>query len=325
MKVLVCGGAGYIGAHMCKLLAAQGHEPVVFDNLSTGHREFVRWGPLEIGDLLDPVRLDEVFTRHRFDLVIHFAGLIAAGESVEKPELYYRNNVTGSLNLLDAMQRHGADRIVFSSSAAVYGTPARQPIREEDAIAPINPYGQNKADIEVRLREYAGSRGLNSVSLRYFNAAGADAAGEIGEWHEPETHLIPNILNAALKGSGQAVKVFGTDYPTPDGSCVRDYIHIEDLCSAHLAAARHLEQHRGALAFNLGNGAGFSVLEVLRAAEDVTGTRIAYEIAPRRPGDPPMLVADASRARQELGWQPRYTEIARILETAWRWHQRNQH
>lgn len=322
MKVLVCGGAGYIGAHMCKLLAGSSHSVTVFDNLSTGHQEFVRWGRLHVGDLRNPQDLDTLFSGTSFDLVMHFGGLIAAGESVLKPQLYFDNNVTGSLNLLDAMRRHGASRLVFSSTAAVYGIPTRLPILEDADIAPINPYGQNKADIESALRTHATRHGLRSVSLRYFNAAGADVEGEIGEWHVPETHLIPNLLNAALRPGSEPVKIFGTDYPTADGTCIRDYIHIQDLCRAHLAAVHYLDQHAGAYSFNLGNGAGFSVREILSAAEAVTAKSIPHEFAPRRPGDPPVLVADASLARKELGWQPQHPQIDSIIETAWRWHRK---
>jgi len=319
MRILVCGGAGYIGAHMVKCLAEHGHEITVFDNLATGHRAAVQWGTLVVGDVLDRAALDAVFALRRHDAVMHFCARSLVGESVVEPYVCYRNNVVGTLTLLEAMRTAGVDRIVFSSTAAVFGNPLHDPIDEDHPTAPINPYGASKRMCERLLEDAAAAYGLRSVALRYFNAAGADPAGRIGESHQPETHLIPNVLRAAL-GQGPALKVFGDDYPTRDGTCVRDYVHVDDLAAAHLAALSLMEDTPGFHAFNLGNGAGFSVREVIAAAERVCGRRIVCEPAPRRPGDPPTLVASGARARELLGWQPGYTELDAIIETAWRWH-----
>ena len=319
MKVLVCGGAGYIGSHMVKMLHARGHEVVVFDNLSSGHRWAVKWGALFEGDLLNPAHLAAVFAAHRFDLVMHFSAKSLVGESVTHPAIYYANNVTGTWNLLEAMRAAGVDRFIFSSTAAIFGNPVTEAIAEDHPKAPINPYGKSKLMVEQMLADYASAYGINSVSLRYFNAAGADPDGELGEEHEPETHLIPNVLKAAL-GKGNGLKLFGDDYPTRDGTCVRDYIHINDLAKAHLLAAEYLERHAGCHAFNLGNGQGFTLMEVLAAAERVAGRAIPYEKAPRRAGDPAVLVADSRRARAELGWTPEYPDIEAIIATAWGWH-----
>ncbi len=322
MKVLVLGGAGYIGSHMCKLLSTHGHTVVVFDNLSTGHQEAVKWGPLVIGDILVKDDLEQLFTQHgRFDLIIHFCAKSLVGESVKQPNEYYRNNVVGTLNLLDQMVKTGHDKLVFSSTAAVFGTPSVEFIDEKQPRLPINPYGQSKKMVEDILQDYFIAFGLKSVCLRYFNACGADPDAEIGERHEPETHLIPNILKSVLSSSEQKLKVFGNSYPTADGTCVRDYIHINDLATAHLLAGQYLANNQGAYAFNLGNGSGFSVLDVILAAEHVVGKKIPYDIEEARAGDPPVLVANATLARQELGWQPQYAEIEKIIATAWRWHQ----
>jgi len=322
MKVLVLGGAGYIGSHMCKLLSTHGHTVVVFDNLSTGHQEAVKWGPLVIGDILVKDDLEQLFTHHgRFDLIIHFCAKSLVGESVKQPNEYYRNNVVGTLNLLDQMVKTGHDKLVFSSTAAVFGTPSVEFIDEKQPRLPINPYGQSKKMVEDILQDYFIAFGLKSVCLRYFNACGADPDAEIGERHEPETHLIPNILKSVLSSSEQKLKVFGNSYPTADGTCVRDYIHINDLASAHLLAGQYLAKNQGAYAFNLGNGSGFSVLDVILAAEHVVGKKIQYDIEEARAGDPPVLVANATLAKQQLGWQPEYTEIEQIIATAWRWHQ----
>lgn len=321
MNILVCGGAGYIGSHMVKMLTEAGHHTTTFDNLSTGHRLAVQWGELVIGDLLDAAALRGLFAERRFDAVMHFSAKSLVGESVAQPAAYYRNNVIGTFNLLEAMRAAGVPRFVFSSSAATFGNPVAGRIDEQHPQAPINPYGETKLIVERMLRDYAAAYGLRSVSLRYFNAAGADPAGHIGEAHDPETHLIPNVLKAALDPAKQ-LKVFGQDYATPDGTCVRDYIHINDLCQAHLLALGHMEHQQGAHGFNLGNGQGFSILEIIRAAEQVTGQKIPYQACQRRPGDPPTLVADATRARQQLGWQPQYTEITEILRTAWHWHRK---
>ena len=318
-RVLVCGGAGYIGSHMAKWLAAHGVEPVVLDNLATGHREAVRFGPLVEADLLDPASLDAAFAAGPFEAVMHFCARSLVGESVQQPLAYYENNVTGTLNLLQAMQRHGVDRIVFSSTAAVFGEPVAATIDEDHPKAPINPYGASKLMVERVLADAAQAYGLRSVALRYFNAAGASADGDIGEAHTPETHLIPNVLRAAL-GDGSRLKVFGDDWSTADGTCVRDYIHVDDLAQAHWLALDYMQEHAGAHAFNLGNGRGFSVREVITAAEAASGRPVPFDIAPRRAGDPAVLVAASDRARQQLGWAPRHTDLAGIIGSAWRWH-----
>ena len=318
-RVLVCGGAGYIGSHMAKWLAAHGAEPVVLDNLSTGHREAVRFGPLVEADLLDPTSLDAAFAAGPFEAVMHFCARSLVGESVQQPLAYYENNVAGTLNLLQAMRRHGVDRIVFSSTAAVFGEPVAATIDEDHPKTPINPYGASKLMVERVLADAAQAYGLRSVTLRYFNAAGASADGDIGEAHTPETHLIPNVLRAAL-GDGSRLKVFGDDWPTPDGTCVRDYIHVDDLAQAHWLALDHMAAHGGAHAFNLGNGRGFSVREVIAAAEAASGRTVAFDIAPRRAGDPAVLVAASDRARDVLGWSPRHADLAEIIDSAWRWH-----
>lgn len=320
MKLLVCGGAGYIGSHMVRHLTARGHEVVVFDNLSTGHRAAIGDVALVVGDVLNPVALDALFAAHRFDAVMHFCARSLVGESVREPYAYYENNVVGSLGLLAAMRRAGVDKLVFSSTAAVFGKPQAELIDEDHPTAPINPYGASKLMVERMLTDAASAYGLRSVALRYFNAAGADPCGRIGEAHEPETHLIPNVLRAAL-GSGGGLKVFGDDYATRDGTCVRDYVHVNDLATAHLAAVEFMQGQEGAHRFNLGNGHGFTVLEVIEAARRVTGVDMAFERAPRRAGDPAVLVASSARARAQLGWVPGYTDIGDIIASAWRWHQ----
>lgn len=309
-----------MGSHACKALAAEGYLPVAYDNLSQGHRWAVRWGPLEVGDIHDESRLTQVMARYRPVAVMHFAALIAAGESVVAPEKYYGNNIAGLLVLLAAMRQQRIERIVFSSTAAVYGTPQSTPIGENHPLAPINPYGMSKLVGERILQDCAVAHGLRSISLRYFNAAGADPDGEIGENHEPETHLIPIILEAAA-GERPHVSVFGADYPTADGTCVRDYVHVSDLAAAHVLALARLEGAHGAEAFNLGNGNGFTVREVIDAAARVTGTRIPTKVEPRRAGDPPILLADANRARAELGWRPAFSDLDTQINNAWRWNQ----
>jgi UDP-glucose 4-epimerase len=321
MKVLVCGGAGYIGSHMVRHLAACGHQVVIFDNLSTGHREAVGAATLVSGDLLDPLSLAALFAAHQFDSVIHFCAMSLVGVSVREPYLYYQNNVTGTLNLLQAMREAAVDRLVFSSTAAVFGNPDVELIDESHPTRPINPYGASKLMVERILADAASAYGLRSVTLRYFNAAGADPSGEIGESHEPETHLIPNVLRAAL-GKGGALKVFGDDYATRDGTCVRDYVHVNDLAVAHLKGIEFMRDREGAHIFNLGNGQGFTVLEVIEAARRVTGVEIACERAPRRAGDPPVLVASSALASRLLGWEPAFGDIDGIITSAWRWHQR---
>lgn len=320
--ILVTGGAGYVGSHACKALAAAGHAPVVYDSLARGHRELVRWGPLEVGDLRDAARLDEVLARHRPAAVMHFAALAYVGESVQDPGLYYRNNVGGTLELLEAMRRAEIGALVFSSTCATYGIPERMPIDEDTPQRPINPYGATKLVIERALADFDAAYGLRSVSLRYFNAAGCDPDGETGEIHDPETHIIPRVLMAATGELGH-VDIFGTDYPTPDGTCLRDYIHVADLAQGHVQALDYLERGGATTAINLGTGRAFSVREVIAAAERVTGRRIPVRETARRAGDPPVLVADARRARTTLGFAPRFTEIAPIVETAWRWHTRS--
>lgn len=325
MNVLVLGGAGYIGSHMCKYLSQQGHDVVVFDNLSTGHAEAVKWGALVEGDVLNPNDLAILFKQHgHFDLIIHFCAKSLVGESVQDPASYYRNNVMGTLNLLDAMVKTDHDKLVFSSTAAVFGIPEVNLIDEQQPRQPINPYGQTKKMVEDILQDYYQAYGLKSVCLRYFNACGADPDGEIGERHDPETHLIPNILKSVTSASSKKLKVFGNNYPTSDGTCIRDYIHINDLATAHIKAGEYLTQHDGAYAFNLGNGNGFSVLDVINAAISVVGKDIAYDIEAPRAGDPAILVADASLAMKELDWKPRYTNIEEIISTAWQWHQNEQ-
>lgn len=321
MKFLVSGGAGYIGAHMCKLLSESGHQLVVLDSLVAGHRAAVRWGDFVKASLHDEVGLDRVFSSHAFDGVVHFAASIAVGESVREPLAYYRNNVGGTLNLLSVMKKHGVRKLVFSSTAAIFGNPQYSPLDENHPTLPLSPYGRTKLMIEQILRDEAAAGKLDAVSLRYFNAAGADPDGELGEAHEPETHLIPLLLKRAL-GQIPEVTVFGEDYPTPDGTCIRDYIHIGDLCEAHLLALDYMAAgNSGFHAFNLGNGTGYSVKQVLSAAESVVGRRIPVTLGPRRAGDADVLVASSELAREKLGWQPRIPDIQRIIETGWRWHQ----
>ncbi len=320
--VLVTGGAGYIGSHACKALAGAGYQPVAYDNLGRGHREAVRWGPLVVGDLADRGLIEATMRHHHISAVMHFAAFAYVGESVSDPALYFRNNVAGSLVLLDAMAAAGVGCIVFSSTCATYGIPETTPIAETAPQRPVNPYGESKLMIERMLHWLAAARGLRYAALRYFNAAGADPDGETGEHHDPETHLIPLVLDAAL-GRRPAVEIYGTDYPTPDGTAVRDYIHVTDLAEAHVLALGHLQAGKPSLALNLGTGRGFSVREVIAAAERVTGRPVAQRESPRRAGDPAMLVADARRAREVLGWIPRFSGLDDILSTAWAWHRRH--
>jgi len=320
--VLVTGGAGYIGSHACKALAAAGHTPVAFDNLSRGHAWAVKWGPLEEGDILDQARLEAAIERHAPDAVMHFAALAYVAESVADPGIYYRTNVQGTLTLLEAMRRRGVSRLVFSSSCATYGAPAATPIAEDAAQAPISPYGATKLIGERMLRDYA-AYGLKTVALRYFNAAGADPDGEAGEAHDPETHLIPLLLDAAATGTGFVIN--GADYETPDGTCVRDYVHVSDLASAHVLACERVGGVDGFAAYNLGTGDGLSVGQIVEAARARTGCEIKATIGPRRDGDPPVLTADPALALRELGWTPRLSGLADIIDTAWRWRLRNSH
>ena len=316
--VLVTGGAGYVGAHGCKALAAAGYRPVVYDNLVYGHEAAVQWGPLERGDLADAKRLDEVLERYQPQAVMHFAAYAYVGESVTDPGKYYRNNVGGTLALLEAMVAHGVDKLVFSSTCATYGEPEEVPIRETCPQRPINPYGRSKLMVEQMLCDFERAHGLRSIMLRYFNAAGASPEAEIGETHDPETHLIPLAL-AAAAGAGPELTVFGNDYPTPDGTCIRDYIHVGDLADAHVKGLDQLIAGKGTRAFNLGTGAGVSVREILDAVERVIGRAVPHRFGPRRPGDPPVLVSDAGRARSELGWTPALSDIDTIIATASAW------
>lgn len=321
-SVLVTGGAGYIGAHACKALAAAGYLPVAYDSLVYGHERAVRWGPLERGDILDRARLDAVIVRHRPVAIMHFAAFAYVGESVTDPGKYYRNNVMGSLTLLEAAHDHGIGRFVFSSTCATYGMPDRLPIGEDTPQQPINPYGASKLMVERMLADFGAAHGLRSIALRYFNAAGADPDGEIGESHDPETHLIPLVLDAAA-GRRPAVTVFGTDYDTPDGTCIRDYIHVSDLADAHVRALQALEDGVPSGAYNLGNGQGYSVRQVIDAVRRITGCAVPVTLGDRRPGDPAALVADATKARDVLGWQPRLPGLDEIIRTAWAWHQKS--
>ena len=322
-KILVTGGAGYIGSHACKALHAAGYTPVVYDNLSGGHAWAVKWGPFEHGDVRDYETLVRALKTHRPIAVMHFAAFIAAGESVADPGKYYGNNVGGMVTLLTAMRDTGVDRIVFSSTAAVFSTDATDPIDEERAIAPANPYGASKAMCEEILRGFGAAHDIRAVALRYFNAAGADPAGELGEAHEPETHLIPLVLEAAA-GKRKEILIFGDDYPTPDGTCIRDYIHICDLAQAHILSLDYLESQRpGLSAFNLGNGNGFSVKQIVDTAQRVTGHQVPSRIAERRAGDPPVLICDSARARQMLGWMPEFGDVEVQIAHAWSWLRRN--
>jgi UDP-arabinose 4-epimerase len=318
-SVLVTGGAGYIGSHACKALAAAGHTPIVYDNLSRGFAHAVKWGPLETGDLLDRDRLAGVIRQHRPEAVMHFAALAYVGESTADPGLYYRNNLIGTLNLLDEMRANGVERLVFSSSCTTYGVPASTPISEDAPQSPVSPYGATKLFAEQMLRDYA-AYGLRAVAMRYFNAAGADPDGEIGEDHDPETHLIPLVLDAAAHG--QTLTLNGVDYDTPDGTCIRDYVHVTDLAAAHVQALGGLDRAPGLAAYNLGTGRGLSNIQIIEAARRRTNLTIDVAVGPRRAGDPPVLTADPSRAARELGWTPRLSDVETIIDTAWRWRRR---
>ncbi len=319
--VLVTGGAGYIGSHVVKNLAAEGYRVVVFDNLSTGFRDSVLAGDLVVGDLADSAALDELLRTFRPAAVMHFAANIEVGESVRDPLKYYRNNAANTVNLLAALAREGVRKCIFSSTAAVYGIPDTIPIRESEPIRPINPYGQAKAFVEKVLEDCSRSGDIDYVSPRYFNASGADPQGRIGERHTPESHLIPLTLKAA-RGARRNITVFGSDYATPDGTCVRDYIHVEDLSSAHLLALEHLLQGGESGAFNCGYGHGYSVSEVIETAKRVTGVEIPVELSGRRPGDPPVLVADSTGLQQALHWKPRHDDLEFIVRTAWEWERK---
>lgn len=321
MRILVTGGAGYIGSHVAKSLAMSGHEPVVLDDLSAGHRWAVRWGPLIEDDLSNVARLTSILKRHEIKAVFHLAANAYVGESVNHPRKYYRNNVVHTLNLLDAMLNVGVTRLVLSSSCATYGYPDVLPIAEGHPQLPSNPYGETKLAVERLLHWYDQAYALQSVVLRFFNAAGADSDLELGEVHTPETHLIPLIIQAAL-GQRSAVQILGTDYPTPDGTAIRDYVHVTDLADAHVQALTYLQSGAPSVALNLGTGAGFSVQEVIAAVERESGCPVVYTEMPRRVGDPPVLIADAWRAHEVLRWQPRHSGLSNIVSTAWRWHSR---
>jgi UDP-glucose 4-epimerase len=318
MRILVTGGAGYVGSHTVRLLSARGHEFWVYDNLEMGHRAAVPEDRLIVGDLKDIDHLDHALLVNRVEAVIHFAAFAFVGESVTHPAKYYQNNLVNTLQLLDRLRRHGVGRLVFSSTCATYGTPDKLPLTEDHPQRPINPYGQTKLAAERAMADYAAAYPIGVAALRYFNAAGASPAGDIGEDHTPETHLIPLVLQTVL-GRRPHIEVFGTDYPTPDGTCVRDYVHVDDLAAAHLLALEALRPGEFRT-YNLGSETGSSVREVVRGAEEVTGKTVPVKEGPRRPGDPAVLVASADKAKRELGWSPRYTDLRTTIETAWNWH-----
>lgn len=320
--ILITGGAGYIGAHANKELNLSGYETVVLDNMSYGHEDFLKWGVYENIDLGDLESLQDVFRKYDIDAVMHFAAFTYVGESVEDPQKYYLNNLNNTLNLLQIMNEFEVKKLVFSSTCATYGNPQEIPITEKHPQNPISPYGRAKLMVEQILADYSSAYGLQYVSLRYFNAAGADPEGEIGERHDPETHLIPLILDAAA-GKREDIKIFGTDYPTDDGTCIRDYIHVTDLADAHIKALKYLETGNHSDVFNLGNGNGFSVREVIEEARKVTGKEIKATETERRPGDPPILVGSSKKAREILKWQPKYDDLSEIISTAWEWNKKD--
>lgn len=319
-RILVTGGAGYIGAHGCKALRAAGHEPIVFDNFRTGWRDAVKFGEMIEGDLLDLDALKAAFAQAKPEAVMHFAALSNVGESMADPELYWRNNVGGSLNLLTAMRDAGVGSIVFSSTAATYGEPDEDPITETARQAPINPYGASKLAVEKMLDDFEKAHGIRSIAFRYFNVAGADPERQVGEHHVPETHLVPNVLDS-VAGARDALTINGTDYPTPDGTCIRDYVHVMDLVDAHVLGTEWLLAGKESLRLNLGTGSGFSVREVVDAASEVVGETVPMNYGPRRPGDPARLVCDGTRARDVLGWSPERSVMAQMIGDAWAWRQ----
>lgn len=321
--ILIVGGAGYIGSQVNKLLSQKGYETVVFDNLVKGHREVVKWGKLEVGDLASIDDIEAVFHKYKFEAVLNFAAYIEVGESVRDPEKYYFNNLVNALNLLSVMRKHAVNKIIFSSTAATFGTPKYTPIDEEHPQEPINPYGKTKLKIESIFRDYEVAYGLKYVAFRYFNACGADKDGEIGEWHEPESHLIPILLQAA-KGTRPFVQIFGDDYPTADGTCVRDYVHVEDLAQAHYLALKRLLEGGESGFYNLGGGKGHSNRDLVEAVKMVTGVDFEVRYAPRREGDTPILLASYEKAKKELGWEPKYKDIQEIIRTAWEWEKKKE-
>jgi UDP-arabinose 4-epimerase len=321
-NILVTGGAGYIGSHTCKALKQAGYQPITFDNMVYGHEWAVKWGSLIKGDILDGEMLDTVFKKYEPQAVLHFAAFAYVGESVADPEKYYRNNVMGTLSLLSAMRRAKCKNIVFSSTCATYGVPNELPLREDHPQKPINPYGWTKLMMEQTLSDFDTAYGVRYAALRYFNAAGADPDCEIGEEHDPETHLIPLVIQATQGRRGH-VEIFGTDYDTPDGTCIRDYIHVADLAVAHIQALEYLQSKDQSLVVNLGTGNGQTVREVIRAVEKVSGKVTPVKEGPRRPGDPPGLYAYADKAYKLLGWKPQYGDIETIVGTAWKWHEKN--
>ena len=322
MNVLVVGGAGYIGSHMVKMLSQAGHHVITLDNLSNGYKDAVKYGDFVEGDIAESALLDKMFSETRFDGIMHFASYIQVGESVEKPSMYYRNNVTNTQVLLDAMVKHDIKSFIFSSTAATFGEPEYTPIDEAHPQKPINPYGHSKLMVEQILSDFDHAYGLKSVSLRYFNAAGADPEGELGERHDPETHLIPLVLQAA-SGRRKNITVFGNDYDTPDGTCIRDYIHINDLCSAHLLGLEHLVNGGDSKAYNMGNGQGYSIKELIDVAKTVTGNDFEVVAGPRRDGDPARLVADSKLLQAELKWSPEYPDLEDIIRHAWEWEKKS--
>lgn len=319
MEILVVGGAGYIGSYMCKYLSKRGYQPVVLDNLIYGHKEAVKWGPLFEGAMSDTALLDHIFSEHRIAAVMHFAAFCYVGESVTAPAKYYQNNVAATITLLEQMEKNRIPNFIFSSSCATYGEPVEIPITEAHPQQPINPYGKTKLMVEQILEDFETAYGIRSVALRYFNAAGADPEAEVGEDHDPETHLIPLALQAAM--GQRELSIFGDDYPTRDGTCIRDYIHIDDLAQAHLLALEGLLDNKPGARYNLGNGDGYSVKEVIETAARVTGKAIPAKIVERRAGDPAVLIGSSQKAMKELGWRPGFADLRTIIETAWKWHQ----
>lgn len=320
-SVLIIGGAGYIGSHCNKYFTQKGIGTIILDNLSLGHRYLVKWGTLVVNNIADPDALDQIFSQHKIDTVLHFAAFSHVGESVQEPAKYYQNNVVSTLHLLDKMREYQVKKIIFSSTCATYGVPQHIPITENHPQAPINPYGNTKLAIEFMLKDYCHAYNMSFTSLRYFNAAGADPDGEIGEDHQPETHLIPLVLDA-IGGKRKNIQVFGTDYPTKDGTCIRDYIHVTDLAQAHFLAYLRLQKTTHSDVFNLGNGTGFSVMEIINAANHITGKSCEVVMADRRLGDPPVLIGNAAKISQQLGWLPKYSSINTIVGHAWNWHQK---